>query len=94
VDQRLPVRVIGGCLGLAAFAVAIVSGLSSGAEATDILTRAIVALFVCYLIGTLVAMAMNVAVRENVAQYERDHPFKPGPASAAQPPSPPTSTSA
>lgn len=76
MDQRLPVRVIAGCLALAAFAVAIVSGLSSGASATDILTRAIISLVVCYILGSFVAVAMNVAIRENIESLERAHPFK------------------
>lgn len=93
MDQRLPVRVIAGCLGLAAFAVAIVSGLSSGADTTDILTRAIVALFACYTLGAFVAMAMNVAVRENIEQFEAAHPFKAS-AQTSDPTTPPTTTSA
>lgn len=93
MDQRLPVRVIGGCLGLAAFAVAIISGLSAGASAPDILSRAIVSLLACYALGGLVATAMNVAVRENIQQFERAHPFKAS-TTSTQPTTSPTSTSA
>lgn len=93
MDQRLPVRVIAGCFALAAFAVAIVSGLASHAAATDILTRALLALVACYLLGTCIAMAMNVAVRENIEQFEKDHPFK-APTPSSQHTTPPAPTSA
>lgn len=90
MDHRLPVRVIGGCLGLAAFAIAIVSGLASNAEASDILVRALISLFACHFVGTLIAMAMNVAVSENVTQYERANPLKPGPPASSAAPAPST----
>jgi len=49
-------RSIGGCFALAAFAVAVISGLAAGNAASLVLVRAILAMLVCYPVGLLIGM--------------------------------------
>jgi hypothetical protein len=64
------VRMSGGCLGLLAFSVALVAGLSVGNPVTTILSRALWALFSFYVLGAVLGyLAMRVideyALRRN-----------------------------
>ncbi|MBL0927102.1 MAG: hypothetical protein IBJ11_05545 [Phycisphaerales bacterium] len=68
MNRPVPTKAIAAILGLSAFAVAIVSGLGSDAEASVILLRALVSLGGCYLLGLFVGEAAAVAVREHLSQ--------------------------
>ena len=71
-----PIRVVAACLGLSAFALAIIAGLSAGSSASQILLRAVVSLVVCVLIGRLVA-AVGVYAMDDAARAFRDaHPIE------------------
>lgn len=76
MERRLPVKSIGACLGMSAFAIAIVTGLGTGAQTTDILSRALVALLACYLLGLGIGVVADVAVRENLDTFENNNPLK------------------
>lgn len=49
-------KVIAGCFGLAAFAVAIIAGLASDNPAAQILLHAVIATLVCYPIGWIAGL--------------------------------------
>lgn len=64
-----PGKVVAGSFGLSAFAVAVIAGLGAGNTASDVLIRALVAMVVCYFIGTLLGGVGERTVSEHVRQY-------------------------
>lgn len=75
----IPARLISGVLGLMAFVLACVVGLLAGNPGFVILTRAILAMLVCALVGRFLGIVGEVCVREFVERYksERPRPRKP-----------------
>lgn len=69
-----PSQVIGGCFALCAFAMAIVAGLAAGNESSAILLRAIIAMFVCYLIGLGIGMICQQVVGQQVKKLIEENP--------------------
>ena len=72
--RQLPVSAIAACFGMAAFSVAIVSGLGAGQSADSILWNALLASFICYPLGITVGIVARHAVSEHVAEYCDAHP--------------------
>ncbi|MEC9372770.1 MAG: hypothetical protein VYC34_02965 [Planctomycetota bacterium] len=68
-------RLIAGCCGLGAFAVAIVAGLAANNAADTILSRSLLSLFVCYLVGYAIGLAAERAVRDGVDAYRASNPL-------------------
>lgn len=58
---------IAGCYALAAFAIAIISGLASASPTSEILTNAIIALLLCYFVGYIAGKVFQVIT----AEYQR-----------------------
>jgi len=76
-------KVIAGCFGLAAFAVAIVAGLAHDNPTAQILLRAILAMAVCYFIGAIAGMICERVIVLHVEQHKSSNPApKPSAASA------------
>lgn len=75
MNQRFPVRAIAGCLALSAFSVAIVSGLSANRSTNAILTDALLFLLLGQIAGYILALVLQAALRERLAQYERANPI-------------------
>jgi hypothetical protein len=75
----IPARMISGVLGLMAFMVSCIVGLIAGNPGYVILLRAMLAMFVCTLIGRVLGMVGEMCVREYVSQYKtnRPRPIKP-----------------
>ena len=65
---------IAGTFSLAAFAVAIVAGLSSGTVATTVLMRAIICLFLCYPLGYVIGRMAQVVVDDHLNAHRDDNP--------------------
>ena len=63
------VKSVAACFGFAAFAVATVSGLAAGRTMQEILGGAIASLFVCFLIGMVIGVVGDRALREVVSKY-------------------------
>jgi hypothetical protein len=59
-------KVIATCFALCAFAVAILSGLSSANPTAQILQRAILAMFVCYPVGLAVGLICERVIASHV----------------------------
>jgi tetrahydromethanopterin S-methyltransferase subunit C len=72
-------RVIAASLALAAFAVAIVSGLAAGNPARIVLLNAVVCMIVCQILGLFVGVLAERAVSEHVADYKSARPVPGGP---------------
>lgn len=76
VTETSPAKVVAGSLGLAAFAIALLAGLGSGAEADVVLGRAVISMFVCFLIGYAVGLVGERAVSEAAQKYRDDNPIE------------------
>ena len=72
--KRVPATTIAGFFALAAFAVAIVAGLASGNAAQSVLTRALLAMIVCYPIGFAVGLIALQLVNEHIDVHRAAHP--------------------
>ena len=51
-----PGHVVAACFGLTAFTIAIVAGLASESPAHSVLSRAVIAMILCYPVGLVVGM--------------------------------------
>ncbi len=67
-------HLVSGVLGLMGFTTALVVGLIAGNSGLVILTRALVALFLCAIVGRLLGAVGEVCVREFVTKYKSDRP--------------------
>ena len=74
LQREFPVRAIGACFAIAAFAVAITAGLAARREAESILTTAILAMFVCQPIGIALGFALKHATFEQIEGYKKTNP--------------------
>ena len=70
-----PTKLFASVLALTAFAVAVVSGIASGADGASTLKRAIVSMLVCYALGAVLGMVAGRAIREYLHGYVADHPI-------------------
>ena len=73
--RGMPTKVIGGCLALGAFAVAIVAGLAADNPADEILSRALIAMAVCYPVGVIIGVVAERAVDEHVRTHIKKNPL-------------------
>lgn len=67
-------RTIACTMALAGFAAACIAGLASQVPASQTLTRAVIALVVCYLVGSLLGGAFRVLIEEHLESHQRRHP--------------------
>jgi hypothetical protein len=67
-------RLIAACFALSAFAVAIVSGLSSGNPAGEVLWRAFIAMTACYPLGLMIGMVCERVIIGHIEAHERANP--------------------
>jgi len=74
VTQGTPAKLAAGCCALGAFAVAIIAGLAAENAADVILTRAIVCMSVCYLVGALIGAVGSRAIEEGVRAHQAANP--------------------
>lgn len=74
MTQATPAKIAAGCCALGAFSVAIIAGLAADNPADVILTRAIISMFVCYLIGVGIGHAGSLAIDEGVRAHRAANP--------------------
>lgn len=72
--MQQPRSAIAACIALTAYAVALVAGWASGVPGPTVMLRALVAMAVCYFIGSVLAAMAIHAIREFLDRYEQDHP--------------------
>lgn len=70
-----PGRSIAGIFALAGFAVAILAGLGTANALGLVLTRALVSMFICYLIGVFAGRMCEHAVHTDSSEYSRERPI-------------------
>ncbi|MFU8829220.1 MAG: hypothetical protein ACNA8P_07265 [Phycisphaerales bacterium] len=74
MDSRAPIRIVASCFALSAFAIALISGLAADRAVPAILSTAVLALIVCYILGLIVASIANVAVTERIESLKEGKP--------------------
>lgn len=62
-------KLFGSVFGLAAFAVAVIAGLSVGNAPSQVLFKAIVCMMICYVVGTLLGLIAERTVAEQARAY-------------------------
>lgn len=75
VNETSSAKVVAGSLGLAAFAIALLAGLGSGADADLVLGRAVISMFVCFLIGYVIGLVGERAMNEAAQRYRDENPI-------------------
>ncbi len=69
MNQPFPVRAVAGCLALAAFAIAIMSGLAAGRSTDSIISSALVAMLVGQVVGYLAGLVISRTLLESINAY-------------------------
>ena len=67
-------KVVAGSFALAAFAVGIISGLASENPAAQVLSRALMAMLVCYPIGWVVGLICERVVNTQIESHVQANP--------------------
>lgn len=75
-------KVIAACCGLAAFAIAIVAGLSSGNPGEVILLRALISMVACQFVGVGLGMVIERVIADSIALHKQSSPDPSGPDSS------------
>ncbi len=73
----MPSKIIAPVIALSGFAVALVAGMAAGNTAATTLSRALLAMVVCYLVGLALAAVGRRAIREHVDHYKSQNPIDP-----------------
>ena len=68
-----PSKLFAAVLGLTAFAVAVITGLASGADPAATIRRALVSMMLCYTLGAVLGLIAGRAVREYLEAYRAEH---------------------
>ena len=68
------VKVIAGCAALAAFGVAVIAGLANHNSASLILTRALIAMVLCYLVGWIIGLICRHVLDDHVKAHQQAIP--------------------
>jgi hypothetical protein len=68
-------RLIGSTLALAGFAIAMLAGLFAGNDAITVLSRAIIAMVACRLVGSLISMIYGHVATDHLSRYRAAHPI-------------------
>lgn len=77
MTHGMPTRLTAACLGMSAFALAVLAGLAADNPVDVILMRAIIASLVCHMLGWAIGAVAERAVNDRVEQYVREHPAEP-----------------
>lgn len=75
LDPTVSSRIVAACFALAAFALALLSGLFAGNPTSTVLTNALFWLTACYILGLVIARIANTAVTERLAAYRDERPI-------------------
>lgn len=74
IKPDVPARVISTVLGCMGFFTALLVGLVTGNPGITIVSRAILAMLVCVVVGRILGMIGEICVREFLTKYKQDHP--------------------
>jgi ABC-type proline/glycine betaine transport system permease subunit len=80
----MPSRIIATSLALVAFATAVVGGIWADNPALTTIARALVAMVVCYLVGSIIGSIAQRVIDENIQNYKQANPAQDDIASTPQ----------
>lgn len=72
MDDARPIAAI---FALTGFAVAVLSGLTTGGDASTTLTRALIVLPICFAIGLVAGYAIRAIAQEHMTDYQAGKPI-------------------
>jgi len=75
LKRGMPTRLIGACMGLGGFALAIVAGLAADNPTNQILLRAILSMLGCQVVGLAIGAVAEMAIDERSAAHRAAHPM-------------------
>ncbi len=70
VNESSPVRIVAACMGLGAFALALIVAIAAGVDTGSAMLRAVVAMSVCYMIGLVIGV-IGVRTADDAADRYR-----------------------
>jgi len=73
--STIPAKIIATCFALVAFAAAVAVGLAAGNPTSTILGRALLAMFVCWVVGRIVGGVAIRTVQNDIDTYKASHPI-------------------
>lgn len=75
IEKELPVgQVVGAVTALCGFTIALIAGFIVGNPADTVIMRALIALFVCAVVGRVVGAVGFTAIRDHLSTYRKAHP--------------------
>lgn len=75
LQSGVPSRIVASAFALCAFAIALLGGLSAGNNAFDVLVTAVIAMFVCFVLGQGLGMMGERAIAEAAHEHAERHPI-------------------
>ncbi len=73
----MPVRIIATSFAFIAFTIAMICGLAAQNPGSTIISRALVAMMVCYALGLGIGILGKRTVEEHVEEYKKKYPVHP-----------------
>mgnify|MGYP001206223373 CR=1 FL=1 len=80
MKRGMPTRLIGACMGLAGFALAIVAGLAADNPSTQILVHALLSMLGCQMVGLAIGAVAEHAIDERSSAHRVANPIGAEPA--------------
>ena len=75
MHPETPAKTISAVMGLTAFALAVIAGWAAQNPLATILTRAIIAMAICYAVGQILGWVATKVAREYMASYRAQNPI-------------------
>ena len=69
MTQSVPAKVVASSAGLGAFIVAVLAGMGADNPTETVLTRAVLSLLACYVVGLIIGGIAERAVAERIGTY-------------------------
>lgn len=75
LTESIP-RLVGATAGLCGFTVSVVGGLAVENDGGTVLSRALPAMVICYIVGVVLGLAGQRCVQEHVENYRKKRPVR------------------
>ncbi len=78
--MQSPARVISASFALTGFSTAVLAGLAAHNPGTTVLSRAILCMAACYILGMFAGLIVERVIREHVESHRKSNPLPEDPA--------------
>lgn len=75
LTESIP-RLVGSSVGLCGFTVSVLGGLAVENDGGTVLSRALPAMVVCYVVGAVLGLAGQRCVQEHIENYRKNRPVR------------------